>query len=164
MQYVIRTAVPSDAEAASRLVALSFCQIAAADWEPRARNELLGGTAPVGLADSIATAAYAAAAFDGAEVLGFLHRRKPIVVSTLFVHPQWVRRGIASGLWESARNHVETTFPEVTTVELNATPNAIPFYLAVGFMPLSGEITASGYRFTRMACWLPARGFVRNAL
>jgi Acetyltransferase (GNAT) domain len=45
----------------------------------------------------------------------------------------------------------------VKTVELNSTPRAVEFYLALGFVPISAEFARGGARATRMACWLPAR-------
>jgi GNAT superfamily N-acetyltransferase len=81
----------------------------------------------------------------------------PSVLAMLFVHPQHLRRGIGKQLWEAARSHVESQFPQTKTVELNATRFALPFYLSAGFVPISTEFERKGSRATRMACWLPAR-------
>jgi predicted GNAT family N-acyltransferase len=64
---------------------------------------------------------------------------------------------IGQALWESARAHIEAGFPEVDTVELNATRYAVHFYESVGFVPISREFEREGRRAIRMACWLPAR-------
>ena len=82
---------------------------------------------------------------------------KPTLLAVLFVEPGWLRRGIGRALWESARSHIAAAFPEISTVQVNATPYAVPFYRAVGFMPISAPYNHDGCRVTRMACWLPAR-------
>ncbi len=109
------------------------------------------------MAEKLKVAACARAAFVGEQTVGFLLMPSPTVVWMLFVHPQWLRQGIARALWQSARSYIEATYPDAQTVELNATPNAIDFYLSVGFVPLSREFKRDGCRVTRMACWLPAR-------
>jgi predicted GNAT family N-acyltransferase len=60
-------------------------------------------------------------------------------------------------LWESARAHVESAFPDVETVELNSSPYAVAFYRSIGFVPISAEFARRGARVTRMVCGLPAR-------
>ena len=90
-------------------------------------------------------------------MLGFLLMPTPALLGMLFVHPDWLRRGVGRELWETARQYVEGNQKSVRTVELNATPYAVPFYLSLGFMPISKEFKQAGCRATRMACWLPAR-------
>ncbi len=65
-------------------------------------------------------------------------------------------------LWESARAQIEARFPEVHTIELNATPYAVRFYESVGFVPISSEFEREGRRAIRMAFWLPARALGAN--
>ena len=52
---------------------------------------------------------------------------------------------------------VQTRFPEVKTIELNALPYALAFYRSIGFVPISREFESKGFRATRMACWLAAQ-------
>jgi predicted GNAT family N-acyltransferase len=89
--------------------------------------------------------------------VGFILMPKPSLLGMLFVHPSSLRLGIGKQLWEQARAHVEVSFPEVKTVELNSTPYALHFYRSIGFVPISAEFQRGGCRATRMACWLPAR-------
>jgi GNAT superfamily N-acetyltransferase len=154
----IRTATGGDAEAASALVIRSFNEWVAADWEPAAGEALRGESTPDAMFEKIAAATYTAAAFAGEEMIGFLLMPRATLLAILFVHPQWMRRGVGRALWENARAHLQATCPEARTVELNATPYAVPFYRALGFVPLSAEFVRAGCRITRMACWLPARG------
>lgn len=157
MSISARPLTPSDAEAASALVRSSFMEIAARDWEPHARSVFLIESSPAHMAEALTAPAFAAAAFEGQAMLGLILLRKPSVLDMLFVHPGALRRGIARQLWEQARAHLERSFPEVKTVELNSTPNALSFYRAMGFVPISAELERDGCRATRMACRLAAR-------
>lgn len=153
----IRPVRPSEAASISALVRESFVELAAPDWEERAQQRFFAEIEPESLARKIAAAAYAAGAFRGDRILGFLLMPSPALLGSLFVHPNSLRQGIATALWESARLRLETAFPEVRTVELNSTPYALEFYRKVGFVPISAEFTRDGARVIRMACWLPAR-------
>jgi GNAT superfamily N-acetyltransferase len=157
MPFTTRAVDPADAEAASQLVHASFTALAAADWEAGAAQFFLDESGPEKLRDKIAGAAHVAAAFEQAAMTGFILLPRPGLLGFLFVHPLHQRRGIARTLWEAARAHVEAAHPTVRTVELNATPNAVKAYRALGFVPISAEFRRGGCRATRMACWLPAR-------
>ena len=116
----------------------------------------LADSSPERLAGKIKVASYAAGTFVDGQMVAFLLMPTPSLLGMLFVGPQWLRQGVAKRLWESARAHIEATFPSVKTVELNTTPYALEFYRAVGFVPISAEFERDGARATRMACWLPA--------
>ena len=157
MAPTLRVVNTADAALASALVQLSFLELAGGDWEPEAHQSFLNESSPIALSEALNTSIYAAGAFVADAMVGFLLMPKPSHLSMLFVHPDYLRQGIARQLWERARGHVEANFPEIKTIELNATPYAVDFYRSVGFVPISTEFTISGCRATRMACWLPAR-------
>lgn len=154
---VVRRAMEAEASTASELVHASFKALAARDWESKAQEFFLADSLREGMARKINSAAYAAGAFAVERMVGFILMPAPSLLGMLFVHPQWLRQGVATTLWESARAHVEAEFPAVKTVELNSTPFAVEFYRAIGFVPISTEFRRDGARATRMACWLPAR-------
>jgi GNAT superfamily N-acetyltransferase len=122
LEIQIRTAPNIDAKAASDLVRVSFNELAASDWEPNARDVFLSESSPENLEAKVKSCAYAAGAFSGGKMVAFLLMPRPELLGMLFVHPDWLRRGIGKALWEAAREYVEG---QVTTVELNATPNAV---------------------------------------
>lgn len=157
-------ATPEMAERISALIHLSFSALSAADWEPEARQVFLGESSPSVIAEALQSPAFAAVEVESSELTGFILLRKPSLLAMLFVHPEHLRKGVARRLWEAARAHIEATFPEVKTVELNSTPYAFNAYRALGFVPISREFAIGGCRSTRMACWLPARGFGADAL
>ena len=157
MEHEIRSLNNSDAAEASAVIQESFLALAAADWLPQARKSFLEDTAPTPLQTKLSTMTFAAGAFSEDGISGVILMPSPSLLGLLFVRPGWVRLGIGQALWESARAHIEAGFPEVNTVELNATPYAVHFYESVGFVPISTEFEREGRRAIRMACWLPAR-------
>jgi GNAT superfamily N-acetyltransferase len=158
MNFTIRSATVEDAEDASALVHLSFRELAAADWQPDANEGFLAESSPVVLRNKLQSPAYAAIAeTETRDAAGFILITDPSVLTLLFVHPRYLRQGIGRALWEAARAHIESAFPQIKTVELNATPVAVGFYRSLGFVPISSAFRYKGARGTRMACWLPAR-------
>jgi len=164
MKYEIRSLISADAGEASAVVQESFLALAAAYWHPDASSCFLATTAPAPLQKRLTKMALAAGAFSEGGMAGVILMPSPSLLGALFVRPRWLRLGIGRALWESVRAQIETRFPEVNTVELNATPYAVPFYKSVGFVPLSAEFERDGQRATRMACWLPARALGANVI
>ena len=153
----IRAVNPNEATAISAMVQQSFLKLAAESWEVEAQQRFLAEAGPEALGGKISAAAYAIGAFFGDQIVGFLLMPVPTRLGMLFVHPSRLRQGIGTKLWESARTQLESEFPEVRTVELNATPYSVEFYRATGYVPISAQFIRSGARAIRMACWLPAR-------
>jgi GNAT superfamily N-acetyltransferase len=164
MKYEIRSLTSAHAADASAVIQESFLALAAADWRPDARSAFLEATAPSPLQIKMSTMTFAAGAFSDGGIAGVILMPSPSLLGLLFVRPRWLRIGIGQALWESARAHIETRFPEVQTVELNSTPYGVGFYKSVGFVPVSSEFERDGQRAIRMACWLPARVLGANAL
>lgn len=157
MKYEIHPLTNAHAAEASAAIQESFLGLAAADWRPDARRVFIEATAPAGLQNKLGTMTFAAGAFSGDGIAGVVVMPSPRLVGLLFVRPRFARMGVGRALWESARTHIEAKFPEVDTIELNATPYAVPFYKSVGFVAISSEFERDGQRAVRMACWLPAR-------
>lgn len=162
MKAVVRRAEVADAAAVSALVQEGFQQFVARDWEPQACDFFLAQSSAERFAASIPEAAFAAVAQGGGELAGFILLSSPSQLAFLFVRRSWLRRGIASRLWNAAREHLEAHYPTVKTVELNSSPYAVAAYRALGFYPISEPFRRAGCLATRMACWLPGRALARN--
>jgi len=69
-------------------------------------------------------------------------------VNLLFVDAAYHRRGIAKALHHTAADY----FREhgVSKITVNSSPYAVDIYRRFGFVPMSGEQTLSGIRFTPM--------------
>jgi ribosomal protein S18 acetylase RimI-like enzyme len=158
MNVFIRQATVSDAYVASAVVRRSFTALASGSWTEAAVSVFLNQSSPEELQKKIPRAAYAAVARFEDETVGFILLPVPNYVSMLFVHPAALRRGIGKALWETTRRHIEMAYPQAKTVEVNSTLCALPFYRALGFVPISKAFEREGGRAIRMACWLPARG------
>ena len=158
MDHLLRMLKVSDANIASELAQHSFLELVANDWELEAREDFLSKSTPEALGRALQSPAFAAGALSVHDTMvGFILMPTPSLLGMLFVQPTSLRLGIGKQLWEQARSHIEVSFPDVKTVELNATPYALDFYRSVGFVPISAEFRRGGCRATRMACWLPAR-------
>jgi predicted GNAT family N-acyltransferase len=164
MKYEIRSLTNAHAAEASAVIEESFLALAASDWRADARSVFLESTAPAPLQHQMSRMTFAAGAFSEERLAGVIVMPSPGLLGLLFVRPRWLRMGIGQALWESARAHIQGRFPEVDTVELNATPYAVPFYKSVGFVPISSEFEREGQRAIRMACWLPARALGAHVL
>nr|WP_283254230.1 GNAT family N-acetyltransferase [Ramlibacter paludis] len=136
-------------------------QHVAPDWEPSACEDFLRETTADKLAVAMAGATFTAVHVSVEEVTGVILMPRPTLVQLFFVAPDRLHHGIGRALWEAARTHLEEQHAEVKTVELNATPGALPAYRALGFFPISAPFRRRGAVATRMACWLPARGLER---
>lgn len=157
MNTHLRQAGIDDASAISELVQAGFRQHVAPDWEPAARQSFLGDTTADKLAERIAEAAFVLVYQHEGRIVGVISLPRPTLVQLFFVAPSHLRQGIGRALWEAARSHLEERYPEITTVELNASPYAVLAYRALGFFPLSEPFRRRGAVATRMACWLPGR-------
>jgi GNAT superfamily N-acetyltransferase len=163
VKYEIRSLTNAHAAEASAVIQESFLGLATADWQPDARRAFLEATARESLEQKLTTMTFSAGAFSEGGIAGVVLMPNPNLLGLLFVRPHWLRLGIGRALWESARKHIEAGFPEVNTVELNATPYAVGFYKSIGFIPISSEFERDGQRAVRMACWLPARALGADA-
>ena len=64
------------------------------------------------------------------QIAGFIAVRPPSHLFHLFVAQQWQRRGVARALWEHVLEHAGAG---IDTFTVNASPYAVPAYLALGF-------------------------------
>ena len=65
------------------------------------------------------------------QIAGFIAIRPPSHVFHLFVAEKWQRRGVARALWEHVLEHAAAA--GIGSFTVNASPYAVPAYLALGF-------------------------------
>jgi len=153
----IRRASPSDASEISQLVQSSFRVHVAPDWDAEARDTFYTETTPEKLAYALAESTFSAVCKEDGNIIGVILLSRPNLVQLCFVATSHLRRGIGAALWEATRAHLEANLPEVKTVELNASPQAVAAYKAMGFHVISKQYRRRGSVATRMACWLADR-------
>ena len=145
---------PEDASDTSTLVRTSFRVVASRDWAPEAVARFLHETSEEEVRKRLQTATFSMLATASGTACGFILMPRPSTIGMLFVHPSWLRRGIGRALVIAARMHVESMHRDVSAIELNSSPYALPFYRTLGFFAISRPFELCGAKATRMACWL----------
>lgn len=91
------------------------------------------------------------AAFDGERIIGIMGMRPSKThINLVFVKKEYHRQGVATALFHFLLEDVLCENPELKEITLNSSPYGKPFYLHLGFVPLSEEQEADGIRFTPM--------------
>lgn len=90
-------------------------------------------------------------AFDAEKMVGIIGMRSNRRhINLVFTRKAYHRRGIARGIFRYLLEDVTKENPSLDALTLNSSPYGLPFYLAVGFVPLSGEQEMNGIRYTPM--------------
>lgn len=97
------------------------------------------------------------AAFDGDKMIGVMgmhQNRRHIHLA--FVRGEYQRQGVATALFHYLLNDISNDDPAPREITLNSSPYGRPFYLHIGFQPLSEEQEdPGGIRFTPMKYIIP---------
>jgi ribosomal protein S18 acetylase RimI-like enzyme len=89
-------------------------------------------------------------ALDNREIIGVVEVRNNNHISLYFVKKQYQNKGIGKKLNELAINKCMKAKPDVTTIEVHASPYAVPVYEKLGFVKVDTERIENGIRFTPM--------------
>ena len=90
-------------------------------------------------------------AFDGDKIVAIMGMRSDRKhINLAFTKKEYQRRGIARAIFQHLLNDVQKENPSLEAITLNSSPYGIPFYLSVGFIPMSEEQEIDGIRFTPM--------------
>ena len=90
-------------------------------------------------------------AFDGDKIVALMGMRSNKThINLVFTKKSYHRRGIARAIFHSMLNDVLKENPTLEALTLNSSPYGLPFYLAIGFVPLSEEQEINGIRFSPM--------------
>lgn len=90
-------------------------------------------------------------AFDGDNLVALMGMRSNKThINLVFTKKEYHRRGIARAIFQYLLHDVLSENPELEALTLNSSPYGLPFYLAIGFVPLDKEQTINGIRFTPM--------------
>jgi len=160
----LRIGRAADAAAVSQLVLASFDAAVANDWSEAARAVFHTEMAPEPMAEAIDDAAFALVAEAGGELVGVLVMGTPTLMTMLFVRPDRLRTGIGRTLWNEAQRWLLAQHADASTIELNASLCAVPFYRAMGFYPISPAYQNEGACAVRMACWLPSFYLIQHGM
>jgi GNAT superfamily N-acetyltransferase len=128
MEIVIRQATAADAEAVRKIVLLALRETNARDY-PSSVIDRLVLTLPDKVASNLETWCAFVAIVNGQVVgTGSLNGQ---TVSSVYVHPDYQRRGIATKLMDAVENAANAQSPGTLNVQSSVT--AKPFYAKRGF-------------------------------
>lgn len=90
-------------------------------------------------------------AFDGGTLVALIGMRSDKKhINLVFTKKEYHRRGIARAIFHYLLEDVLRENPSLEALTLNSSPYGLPFYLSVGFVPLTEEQEMNGIRFTPM--------------
>lgn len=90
-------------------------------------------------------------AFDGERMVALMGMRSSKThINLVFTKSEYHRRGIATAIFQYLLNDLLSANPTLEELTLNSSPYGLPFYLHLGFIPLSDEQEVNGIRFTPM--------------
>ena len=91
------------------------------------------------------------AAFDDEKIVGLIGMRSNKThINLVFTKKEYHRKGIATAIFNYLLEDVLSENPLLHELTLNSSPYGLPFYLYIGFIPLSEEQEINGIKFTPM--------------
>lgn len=91
------------------------------------------------------------AAFDAGKMIGIMGMRSSRThINLAFVRKEYQRQGVATSIFRYLLADLTKDDPGLKEITLNSSPYGKPFYLHIGFVPLSDEQETDGIRFTPM--------------
>ena len=90
-------------------------------------------------------------AFDGDRMVALIGMRSSKShINLVFTKKEYQRKGIARAVFSHLLKDLMQENPALEELTLNSSPYGLPFYLSVGFVPLSEEQEMNGIRYTPM--------------
>jgi GNAT superfamily N-acetyltransferase len=145
----IRPGTSTDAAAVAALIA-SFQSILTLDRSGAGAQQYLASVSQEAERQYLQSSRYAylVAELKG-QVIGFIAMRDRTHLFHLFVAAVHQRSGIASALWEQARQQSLRAGP-IAAFTVNSSLNAVPVYRSFGFVPAGEVVQAHGIAFLPM--------------
>ncbi len=139
---VIRKITSHEVESAMRLALEVFMQFEAPDYDPSGvetfKRDLVEN--PEFLENARQGICPIYGAFDGDKIVALMGMRSSKThINLVFTKKEYHRKGIARAIFRYLLNDILRENPALDALTLNASPYGLPFYLALGFIPLSEE-------------------------
>ena len=91
------------------------------------------------------------AAFDGGRIIGIIGMRSTKThINLVFTTKEYHRQGVATAIFNYLLDDLLKENPTLKEITLNSSPYGKPFYLHLGFTPLSEELETDGIIYTPM--------------
>ena len=150
---VIRKITAEEVADAMALAMEVFMQFEAPDYAPSGvetfKKDIVGNPDYLEAARQGVCPIYGA--FDGEKLVALMGMRSSRThINLAFTKKEYHRRGIARAIFSCLLEDVRKENPSLEALTLNSSPYGVPFYLAIGFVPMSEEQEINGIRFTPM--------------
>ena len=90
-------------------------------------------------------------AFDGERIVTMMGLRSSKThINLAFTKKEYHRKGIGRSIFQYLLKDILEENPGLEALTLNSSPYGLPFYLALGFVPMNEEQEIDGIRFTPM--------------
>lgn len=150
--YEIRKIKENEVEEALNLAMEVFLQFEAPDYKPEGVEtfrKFVQGEEYIAKCRQGICPIYAA--FDGGKIIGIMGMRANRThINLVFVKREYHRQGVATSIFRYLLEDLRRENPELKEITLNSSPYGRPFYLHIGFEPLSEELEQDGIRYTPM--------------
>lgn len=91
------------------------------------------------------------AAYDRGKIIGIIGMRSNKThINLAFTKKEYHRQGVATAIFNFLKEDLLKENPSLEEITLNSSPYGLPFYLHLGFEPLSEEQETEGIRYTPM--------------
>lgn len=150
---VIRKITSNEVESAMELALEVFMQFEAPDYHPSGvetfKRDIVENADYLEKAKQGICPIYGA--FDGEKIVALIGMRSNKThINLVFTKKEYHRKGIATAVFNYLMKDVLSEKPNIKELTLNSSPYGLPFYLHLGFIPLSDEQEINGIRFTPM--------------
>ena len=150
---IIRKITGDEVESAMELALKVFMQFEAPDYHPSGvetfKRDIVENPEYLEKARQGICPIYGA--FDGNNIVALIGMRSDRKhINLVFTKKTYHRRGIASTIFRCLLNDISAENPALEELTLNSSPYGLPFYLALGFIPVGEEREINGIRFTPM--------------
>lgn len=149
-QITYREIRPGEEFQVCQMIEACFNEFIAPEYSQEGRSEFLKYLNPEFILFRLAHNHFILVAVDGNKIAGVIEVRSNYHISLLFVKKEYQKRGIAKKLLELALVKCRQHKPDVSIVEVNSSPYAVPVYENLGFMKINIEQVANGMRYTPM--------------
>ena len=153
MNFVIRKIFSNEVEEAMELALEVFMQFEAPDYGDAGvdtfKRDIVENPTFIDNAKNGLCPIYAA--FDDDKMVALIGMRSSKThINLVFTKKEYHRKGIATSIFKYLLNDLLNGNPSLNELTLNSSPYGLPFYISLGFIPLSEEQEINGIRFTPM--------------
>lgn len=153
MNFIIRKIFSNEVEEAMELALEVFMQFEAPDYGDAGvdtfKRDIVENPTFIDNAKNGLCPIYAA--FDGDKMVAIIGMRSNKThINLVFTKKEYHRKGIATAIFKFLLNDLLNKNPSLNELTLNSSPYGLPFYISLGFIPLSEEQEINGIRFTPM--------------